>query len=125
MNVRFEMTQKERIMHHIESEYGSIPEYLWEKFPNHFIYRHKNNKKWFALIASITKDKLGEKEKGPIDIINIKLDPFEVDIYKSQNGFHPTYHMNKQKWLTAKHDDTIPDEIIEELIYNSFLITKK
>ena len=118
-------TQKERITNHIKYEYGSHPEYLWEKFPNHCIFRHKDNKKWFALIASISKEKLGEKEKGLVDILNIKLDPFEVNLYKSQNGFHPAYHMNKQKWLTAKLNETIPDEIIEELIHNSFLITKK
>ena len=117
--------QKDRITNYIKDEYGSQPEYLWEKFPNHFIFRHRDNKKWFALIATISKDKLGEKGKEPIDILNIKLDPFEVDIYKSQNGFHPAYHMNKQKWLTAKLDGTIPDEIIEELIHNRFLITKK
>ena len=116
--------QKERIVEHIKTQYGSEPEFLWAKFPDHFIFRHKDNKKWFALIATIPKNKIGIQEEGKLDILNIKLNPFEVDVFKNQQGFHPAYHMNKQKWLTAKLDDSVPDEILEELIHNSFNETK-
>ena len=117
--------QKERIIKYIQNKYGSKPEYLWEKFPDHCIFRHKDNKKWFALIATIPKEKIGINEKGHIGILNIKLNPFEVNIFKTQQGFCPAYHMNKQKWLTAKLNNSVPDEILEELINNSFNETKK
>ena len=116
--------QKTRITNFIINEYNRKPEYLWEKFPNHFIFRHQDNKKWFALIANVAKEKVGINEKGNIDILNIKLNPFEVNIFKTQQGFFPAYHMNKQKWLTARLDDSVPDEILEELINNSFNETK-
>ena len=55
--------QKTRITNFIINEYNRKPEYLWEKFPNHFIFRHQDNKKWFALIANVAKEKATKKHK--------------------------------------------------------------
>ena len=116
--------QKEEIINYIKTSYNAVPEYLWEKFPNHCIFRHSNNKKWFALIASVSKNKLNEQGNELVDILNLKLDTFEIDLLNYQQGFMPAYHMNKKYWITAKLDGTIPNEILEELIDHSYDITK-
>ena len=33
---------------HITDTYGAVAEYMWEKYPTFAVYRHENNKKWFA-----------------------------------------------------------------------------
>ena len=78
---------KEKIFEYIRNQYGADPEYLWEKFPDYAIFRHADNKKWFALVASIGRDKLGLDGKGYIDVINLKInDPMLQDELIHENG---------------------------------------
>lgn len=115
---------KEKIFEYIRNQYGADPEYLWEKFPDYAIFRHTDNKKWFALVASIGRDKLGLDGKGYIDVINLKInDPMLQDELIHENGIFPAYHMNKKYWITVLLDGTIPEKQVENLIDVSFLAT--
>ena len=31
----------------------------WTQFPHYKVFRHQDNRKWFALVMNITTDKLG------------------------------------------------------------------
>ena len=67
--------QTKKMIDHIKTEYGAEPEFLWpERFPTYSIYRHKNNRKWFALIGCIPSMSLGIEDEKEIDIINLKFD---------------------------------------------------
>ena len=80
--------------------------------------------KWFALVASIGRDKLGLDGKGYIDVINLKInDPMLQDELIHENGIFPAYHMNKKHWITVLLDGTIPKKQVENLIDVSFLAT--
>lgn len=46
--------QTNKIVEHIKAEYGAEPEFLWpERYPGYAVFRHDNNKKWFALVAAV------------------------------------------------------------------------
>ena len=63
--------QTKKIVDYIKAEYDAEPEFLWpERFPTYSIYRHKNNHKWFALIACISSMSLSIEDEKEIEIIN-------------------------------------------------------
>ena len=122
--------QKDNIIKEIYNRFSAMPEALWEKYPNYLVFRNVQNKKWFAIIMDVSKKCLGLGGDKRVDIINIKLSPFDVDILQHQKGFLPAYHMNKTHWVTIVLDNTLQTDFIMELIEQSYdtirpKITKK
>ena len=111
---------------YIELKYEVSPEYLWKKFPSFAIFRHKLNRKWFALFACVEYEKVGVKKLGKVDILNVKLDDYLlVDALIHQNGFAPAYHMQKERWITVLLDGSVPLDKIENFIDISYENTTK
>ena len=53
--------------------------------------------------------------------INLKCDPFIAEgLRERYNAVTPGYHMNKKHWNTVSMDNTIPDDIIKEMIDDSY-----
>lgn len=81
---------------------------------NHLVARHKENRKWFALIAEIN-EKLA---------INLKCDPVKSDFLRKVNkAIVPAWHMNKLHWNTIFVNEIDINEL-KELIEDSYEITK-
>lgn len=117
------MKQREEIIEYIRSRYGSEPEYMWQSTPDAAVFRHSDNRKWFALIMNISRDKLGiQGEKT--DILNIKCDQLIVGSYLLMDGFYPAYHMNKKSWLTVLLDGTVDSEQIKGIVDMSYAVTQ-
>ncbi len=115
--------QSNRITKLIKEKYGDEPEFEWEKFPGYATFRNKDNKKWYGIVMNIDKNKLDEKSTGEVEIIDIKLEPNEIDYLLKQDGFYPAYHMNKKSWITIILNNTISDEKIMNLIEKSHSYT--
>ena len=82
------MTLRERIIEFVKEKYKSEPEYLWNRFPEYAVFRHSDNKKWFCIIMSVCKRKLGFNSDEMADILNVKLsDPLLVDMLIHQPGY--------------------------------------
>ena len=47
----------------IMETYNAVADYPWRKSPNHEVFRHCSNRKWFALIMDVPKNKLGLQGK--------------------------------------------------------------
>ncbi len=109
----------------IYDAYGTSPEYPWEKSPDSMVFRHSDNRKWFALVMNISKDKLGLQKNGPIDIINVKCDPLMIGSLQNETGIYPAYHMNKANWITIALDGSVSDEKIKFLLDMSYTLTAK
>ena len=60
---------------YITETYGVEPDCPWIKNPNFEVYRHSNNKKWFALIMDIPRNRIGLRGTDIIDVVNLKCDP--------------------------------------------------
>ena len=118
------MTRKDLIQH-IANIYSTEAEYPFESSPDTIVFRHHNNKKWFAIIMTISKDRLGLKSTDNIDIVNVKSDPILIGNLMSEDGFYPAYHMNKTHWLTIALDGSADDEKLKFLLDLSFDLTNK
>ena len=117
--------QSNRITKAIKEKYGDEPEFEWEKFPGYATFRNKDSKKWYGIIMNLDKSKLGESSTGEIEIIDIKLEPNEIEYLLKQDGFYPAYHMNKKSWITVILNNTVSDEKIMSLIEKSYSYTVK
>lgn len=130
-----ENQQSDRVINHIKTEYGVEAEFLWpEKYPSYCVFRHRDNRKWFALVATIanksldikSKDAKNGRKNDEIEIINLKFDKNQTyDFAETSDHIFPAYHMNKNNWITVVLDGGLSDEMIFELIRKSYLLTDK
>ena len=117
----FVFKQSNEITNYIKRKYKVNPEFLWDKSSGNGVFRNKNNKKWFGIILSVSKDKLDSKYKQEIiEVINLKLDETMIKELIKMDGFYRTYHMNKKSWISIILDNTLDNEIIYSLIDQSY-----
>ncbi|WP_291291106.1 MmcQ/YjbR family DNA-binding protein [Enterococcus sp.] len=96
----------------------------FQKFPEYEVFRHTKTGKWFALIMTIDRNKLGISGDGQVTVIDVKAEPEEISILINAPGYFPGYHMNKNHWLTILLDGTVKEEQIREMIKNSYALTR-
>lgn len=120
----FVFNQTNRIATYIILKYKSKPEFLWDKTPTCGVFRHKENDKWFSIIMLVDKYKLDNKTHKNVEVMNLKLDPSEIEELLTKNGYYKAYHMNGKYWISIILDDTLSDKEISELIDKSFILTK-
>ena len=115
---------RQMVFDYIKKKYKTLPEYPWQRYDRHAVFRHADNKKWFALVMEVEREKLGLKAPGAVDAINLKInDVIFRDMIIQEDGIMPAYHMNKLHWITVLLDDTVPEERAFDLIDMSFLAT--
>lgn len=115
---------RNKLFSYVESQYGSEPEYLWLRFPTYAVFRHADNKKWFAIVMTVTGTKLGLDSEAPIEILNVKLsDPLMIDFLSQRDGFFRGYHMNQNNWISVCLNGTVPWEEICGLLEESYRAT--
>lgn len=117
------MIEREEIIEYIAETYTIYPEYIFEKFPNYCVFRHKRKKKWFGLIMTIPRNKLYGEEEIKIDVINLKINPELNEIVRNKNGYYQAYHMNKKHWITIDLSAVENLDQIVGLIDDSFKLT--
>lgn len=113
--------QANRITKYIIQKYQSYPEFLWDKDEGAAVFRNKENKKWFGIMMNIKRAKLDLGE-GEVEVLNVKLQPEEVNEKQSKIGYHQAYHMNHKSWITMVLDDTLQDKEIKDCIEKSYQI---
>ena len=107
----------------IMEAYNAEADYPWRKSPNHAVFRHCSNRKWFALIMDVPKNKLGLQGEGLLDVVNLKCDPILIGSLREEPGFLPAYHMSKDNWITVALDGSAPDDKIKMLLDMSYQAT--
>ena len=110
---------------HIFEKYGVMPECPWARYPENRVFRHGDNKKWFALTMTIPISKLGVDEDRAVDVVNLKLTEEVLDIALCDLGIFPAYHMNKTHWISVLLDGSVDSDIVKILLENSFRATLK
>ena len=98
--------KREEIFQYVKEQYGTEPEYLWKKDPDSAVLRHKNGK-WYAVLMTVEKSKLGLEENDLVDIMDVKCNPEMTSMIIQTYGFLPGYHMNKQHWITILLDGSV------------------
>ena len=121
----FKFVQTMRLIEYIRENFSDEPEFLWEKFPNFAIFRRKDNRKWYALIANIPKKYLRLGDAEEIEILNLRVEPEELDKIFDGEKYFRGWHMNKKSWLTLRLDETLTDEEIFARLEESYRLAKK
>lgn len=116
---------RQQVYQYIAEQYGVSPEYLWQKFPEYAVWRHVDNRKWFALLMNIPREKIMWSGTGAVDILDLKCDPKIINQVLDEPGIIPGYHMHKGNWLTVVLDGSCPLPRVCELIDQSYQITAK
>ena len=110
---------------YILETYHAVSDRPWPCYPNHEVFRHPGNRKWFALMMDVPGEKLGLPERGMLDILNLKCDPVLIASLRGAPGLLPAYHMNKEQWISILLDDSVATEKIRNLISMSYEMTKR
>lgn len=88
-----------------DSKYGVCP-----------VIKHKKSGKWFLLIMNVN----GE------EYVNVKTEPDYSDILRNSYDYIiPAYHMNKEHWNTIIISRNVDNNLVKELIEQSYKLTKK
>lgn len=108
---------------YISEIYGAQADYPFLQYPDAAVFRHSDNKKWFAVIMSVSKRKLGFSKDETVDIVNLKCDPVLSGSLRLETGIYPAYHMNKEKWISVVLDGNVQADKIKWLLDISFELT--
>lgn len=100
--------------------YNTNADCPWSKYPDYKVFRHTNNKKWFALIMDVPKEKLGLTGDGTLAVVNLKCGSIMAGSLRNEKGFFPAYHMNKDNWISVALDGSVPDDKIKLLLDISY-----
>ena len=106
---------RQGIFDYIRKKYEVLPEYPWRRYDDNAVFRHADNKKWFALLMSVQRNRMGLSGAESADVINLKMDDmFFRDQIIQEDGILPAYHMSGGKSLRADRYEFPGDGIREE-----------
>lgn len=121
----FKSEQAKEVITYIRGKYGDELEYLWQKFPDNAVVRRGDNQKWYAAILTVSRRKLGMDSDEPVEILDLRIDPDDIEKTVDNANYFPGYHMNKKHWITICLDGTLFTEEIFTRIDNSYKLAKK
>ena len=113
------------VIKYIKKKYNDYPEHLWEKFPDNAIARRKDNKKWYLVIMTVKKFKLGLEGDENTEIIDFRANPGEIGELTLKENIYRGYHMNKNHWITILLDGSMPIKEIYKYLDKSYELAKK
>ncbi|MDE6241844.1 MAG: MmcQ/YjbR family DNA-binding protein [Anaeroplasmataceae bacterium] len=119
----FMTPQANRIAKEIIDTYHNEPEFLWESAPDHAIFRHPENKKWYAAILYVDRSRIEKNASGMTEVLNLKIKEEELNKILTQKGFYQAYHMNKKKWISIILEEIVPDIQVMEYVKKSHFYT--
>ena len=112
---------KQELLEWVKRQYGTEPDYPWAD--DNAVLRHRENRKWYGLVMEVERGKLGMPGAGSVCALNVKCEPVLSGSLRERPGFHPAYHMNKDKWITVRLDGSVAAEEIRNLVDLSYRLT--
>lgn len=110
---------------YIEDHYGVKCDCPFEDDLDTWVFRHPDNRKWFALVMTIPKKRIIADAEGYVDVVNLKCAPEIMDDLWHEGGIFPAYHMSKKHWLTLALDGSCADETVRWVTGISFDLTRR
>lgn len=112
----FKSNMTKALIAHVRDIYGDEPEFLWKNFPDNAIWRRKDNRKWYGVLLTVSKKKLGLESDEIVEIIDLREQPEMIKSLLEQSDYYPGWHMNKKHWYTIILDGTVSfDEICHHI----------
>ena len=116
------MTKKEFLEYSLNT-YGTSPDYPFDEDFETAVFRHVDNRKWYAIVMRVSRRKFGFVSDEVIDVVNLKLPAEMFGSFGAADGVYPAYHMNKLHWISVLLPDA-PDDVVQFLVNVSFEATK-
>lgn len=120
---RCEYTQS--VADYAREKYGNEVEFLWKDDTEDCVLRRADNRKWYAAILTVSRDKLGFSSKEKVEVLDLRTDPETIDSAVDGKRFFYGYHMNKRHWISVILDGTVGLEKIFAMIDESYEIAGK
>lgn len=119
----FKNNQTQKIIQYVREKYQDELEFLWKSSPNNAIWRNKENQKWYAILLTISAQKLGINSQEQIEIIDLRYPKEKISDIINNKEIYAGYHMNKKSWITIVLDGSVTTERIIELLDSSYLLS--
>ena len=120
----FKANYTKEIIDYVKNKYGDELEFLWKKSAKNAVIRRKSSNKWYAVILTISKRKIGLDSDKIIEVINLHNSEEEIKKLIDCKKYFPAYHMNKKYWCSICLDGTVELEEIYKLIDISYELAK-
>ena len=106
-----------------QETYGTTPDYPFDEDFETAVLRHRDTRKWYAIVMKVSRRKFGLDSDEIIDVVNLKLPTEMFGSFGTADGVYPAYHMNKLHWVSVLLPDA-PDDVVAFLTHVSFEATK-
>ena len=114
---------KQEFLEYCLNTYGTSPDYPFDDLLETAVLRHRDNRKWYALVMRVSRRKFGFDSDEVIDVVNLKLPTEMFGSFGATDGVYQAYHMNKLHWISVLLPDA-PEDVIQFLVNVSFEATK-
>ena len=115
---------EEEIFAYIKKKYRVSPEYPQARRLYYAAFRHRDNRKQFALLADMPKKRPGLNDENTVTVLNVKIsDPLFADLLLQREGFFKGYPVGRSGWLAIALDGTVPFEEICSWLEESYIAT--
>ena len=114
---------KQEFLEYCAGTYGTPPDYPFDEDFETAVFRHTDNRKWYAIVMNVSLRKFGHDNDEMIDVVNLKLPTEMQGSFGAADGVYPAYHMNKLHWISVLLPHA-PDDMIKFLVNASFEATK-
>ena len=115
--------RKQEFLEYCFDTYGTSPDYPFDDWMESAVFRHVDNRKWYAIVMKVSRRKFGFDSDEVIDVVNLKLPTEMFGSFGAADGVYPAYHMNKLHWISVLLPDA-PDDVLQFLVNVSFETTK-
>jgi len=103
--------------------YGTSADYPFDEDFQTAVFRHTNNRKWYAIMMRVSRRKFGFDSDEVIDVVNLKLPVEMFGSFGPSEGVYPAYHMNKRHWISILLPDA-EDNLVSFLVNVSYEATR-
>ena len=121
----FKSPQTKAVIAYVRETYGDELEFLWTKFPDNAVWRRKDTQKWYGAILTVSRRKLGLSSDEAAEIIDLRMEPEQMDVTVDNKKYFPGWHMNKRSWYTIILDGSVPEAEICRRINKSYRLATK
>lgn len=121
----FKSDQAKALIAYVRETHGDELEFLWKKFDNNAIWRRKDTKKWYAALLTVSRRKMGLSSDEVVEILDLRIDPKEIDSVVDHARYFPGWHMNKRSWITVILDGSVPLAEIEAKLDESYRLATR
>lgn len=120
----FKNEQTKAVIDYIRTAYGDELEFLWKKSPDNAVWRRKDSKKWYGILMTVSKRKLGTDSDEMVEIIDLRMTTENIEKTVDGRIYFKGYHMNKRHWITICLDGSAVLREIYVLIDESYRLAR-